>query len=81
MSEELEEFKFYADRFRGMNKVSGPHWSAILRIPKMYDMIVALQQQNAALVEQLKEANEDAEWLYRRRICQRLAPQLNHEAK
>ena len=39
-----------------------------------------LQRKNDELTEQLKQANEDAEWLYRRRICQRLAPQLN-EAK
>lgn len=41
----LDDLKYYADRYRGKHKTSGPHWSAVNRIPAMYDEIVRLQEE------------------------------------
>lgn len=53
---DLDDLKYFADRFRGRNKTSGPHWSAVIRIPAMYDEIVILR----ALLTKAKEALAEA---------------------
>lgn len=52
MSIDLNDLKYFADRYRAKYKTSGPHWSAVVRIPAMYDEIVRLQGE---LDEQKKE--------------------------
>ena len=49
----METLKFYADKYRGKNKMTGPHWSAVIRIPFMYDEIVRLAEENKSQKDEL----------------------------
>ena len=46
MDVRMEVLKWFADRYCGRNSRSGPHWSAVIRIPFMYDEIVRLTDEN-----------------------------------
>ena len=50
----LDDLKWYADRYRGKHKTSGPHWSAINRIPLMFDELVRI---NCAMESWRNELN------------------------
>jgi hypothetical protein len=43
-NEILNDCAWFAEKHRGKNKQSGPHWSTIIRFPKLYDEAVRLQQ-------------------------------------
>jgi hypothetical protein len=51
-NEILADCAWFADKHRGKNKQSGPHWSTIIRFPRLYDEAVRLQ----AETERLREA-------------------------
>ena len=44
MNEILDDCKLFADKHRGKNKQSGPHWSTIIRFPNLYDEAVRLEK-------------------------------------
>ena len=35
--QELDDFKYYADKYRGKHRTSGPHWPLIIRYIKLFD--------------------------------------------
>jgi hypothetical protein len=43
-NELLNDCAWFAEKHRGKNRLSGPHWSTIIRFPKLYDEAVRLQQ-------------------------------------
>ena len=70
----IEDFRPYADRHRGKNVLSGPHWPLVLRYPVLFDEYEKLININAQeqyrlnieiarLTAALAAANEDAERL------------------
>ena len=70
----IEDFRLYADRHRGKNVLSGPHWPLVLRYPVLFDEYEKLVNINAQeqyrlnieiarLTAELAAANEDAERL------------------
>ena len=83
-NEILDDCKQFADRHRGKNKQSGPHWSTIIRFAPLYDEAVRLQNQvrtllkskeidnetNAIMeIEQLKEAIDISHAVYDRLLA------------
>lgn len=69
MDTSMEMLKFFADKYRGKNKTSGPHWSAVIRIPWMYDEIVRLKLENdylqrkiAILEDENSERSQFGRW-------------------
>ena len=59
-NEILDDCKLFADKHRGRNKRSGPHWSTIIRFPKLYDEAVRLEKRGEYL-EQYEKLNH--EWV------------------
>lgn len=43
-NEIIDDCKWFAEKHRGKNKQSGPHWSTIIRFPKLYDEAIRLQK-------------------------------------
>ncbi len=43
-NEILADCAWFADKHRGKNKQSGPHWSTIIRFAPLYDEAIRLQQ-------------------------------------
>jgi len=43
-NEILNDCKWYADKHRGKNVKSGPHWSTIIRFPILFDEAVRLRE-------------------------------------
>lgn len=58
-NELLIDCKWFADRHRGKNKLSGPHWSTIIRFPKLYDEAVRLQQRVDTLEKYIADYMEE----------------------
>lgn len=65
MKFDLEDMRFFADRRRGRNVTSGPHWSLVMRFPRLYDYAVELE---AALLEIAEKSgtSRNADWARRR---------------
>src|SRR5574343_1224484 len=42
-NEILNDCSWFAEKHRGKNKLSGAHWSTIIRFPKLYDEAIRLQ--------------------------------------
>jgi len=42
-NEILNDCSWFAEKHRNKNKTSGPHWSTIIRFPKLFDEAVRLQ--------------------------------------
>lgn len=42
-NEILNDCSWFAEKYRDNNKTSGPHWSTIIRFPKLFDEAVRLQ--------------------------------------
>lgn len=36
---DLEDMRWYADRHRGKNVLSGPYWSLVIRFPVLFDEV------------------------------------------
>jgi len=53
-NEILNDCSWFAEKHRGKNKLSGAHWSTILRFTKLFDEAVRLQAENEKLREALK---------------------------
>ena len=51
-NEILDDCKQFADRHRGKNRLSGPHWSTIIRFAPLYDEAVRLQKRIAELEQE-----------------------------
>ena len=43
-NEILNDCSWFAEKHRGKNKTSGPHWSTIIRFTKLFDEAARLQQ-------------------------------------
>lgn len=63
----LEDCQQFADRHRGRNVMSGPHWSLVIRFVKLFDYAC---QMEAALREIADQAgtNRNADWARRRAV-------------
>ena len=48
-NEILNDCSWFAEKYRDKNKTSGPHWSTIIRFPKLFDEAVRLQKRVEAL--------------------------------
>jgi len=57
-NEILDDCKQFADRHRGKNRLSGPHWSTIIRFAPLYDEAVRLQNQVRTLLKSKEIDNE-----------------------
>jgi hypothetical protein len=51
----IEDMRYYANRHRGKNKLSGPHWPLVYRFPILFDEYEKLLEENALLKEQLEK--------------------------
>lgn len=58
----LADCKSFADKHRGKNIRSGPHWSLVIRFPKLYDEAVRLLQKVNALEAHIIQNNEYCDW-------------------
>ena len=59
----IDDWKCYADKHRGKNKTSGPHWPVILRYPILFDAFIETRAQLAeALAENSKMKAQLDEW-------------------
>lgn len=52
---DLEDMRYFADKYRGKYKTSGPHWSLVIRFPILFDECVRLQKRVDELETQLTE--------------------------
>lgn len=50
MNDFLEDCKTYAEKHRGMNRKTGPHWPLIIRFVRLFDYAVFLAVQNRKLI-------------------------------
>jgi len=50
-NEVLNDCAWFAEKHRGKNKTSGPHWSTIIRFTPLFDEAVRLQEENERLRE------------------------------
>ena len=60
-NELLNDCSWFAEKHRGKNKQSGPHWSTIIRFTKLFDEAEKLDNVNkkqAAEIEKLKKQKE-----------------------
>lgn len=55
-NEILKDCKWFAERHRGKNKTSGPHWSTIIRFTRLFDEAVRLQEKVNQLEKEVHEA-------------------------
>lgn len=55
-NEILKDCKQFAERHRGKNKTSGPHWSTIIRFTPLFDEAVRLQEEVNQLRNEVHEA-------------------------
>ncbi len=65
---DIEDFRPYADKHRGKNVMSGPHWSLVLRFPVLFDEYEKLLSVNA---DQQYKLNLDIDNLKRQLNIQR----------
>ena len=52
---DLEDMRYYADRYRGSYKNSGPYWSTIIRFPVLFDELERQIEENKKLQDRIKE--------------------------
>ena len=57
-NEILNDCSWFAEKHRGKNKQSGPHWSTIIRFTPLFDEAARLQQRVDALEAIIFEVNE-----------------------
>lgn len=55
----VEDMRFYADKYRGKNITTGPHWSLVIRFPILFDEYENLVKENKNMLELLKETLEN----------------------
>lgn len=72
-NEILDDCKQFADRHRGKNRLSGPHWSTIIRFAPLYDEAVRLQNQVRTLLKSKEIDNETNEIMEIEQLKQRIA--------
>lgn len=54
-NELLNDCRWFAEKHRGKNKQSGPHWSIVIRFPKLFDEAVRLQKRVDVLESYIDE--------------------------
>jgi hypothetical protein len=60
-NEILNDCKWYADKHRGKNVKSGPHWSTVIRFTPLFDEAVRLQQRVDTLERYISDYCSSAE--------------------
>lgn len=59
-NEILADCSWFADKHRGKNKQSGPHWSTIIRFTPLFDEAARLQQRVDTLEAYIDEFTPDS---------------------
>lgn len=60
----IEDCQQFADRHRGKNKTSGPHWSLIIRFMKLYDYACQMEASLKEIADR-SGTSRDADWARR----------------
>lgn len=55
----IEDMIYFANRYRGKHKTSGPHWSAVNRIPVLFDEMMRLRSILHEIAEEAPKRNTD----------------------
>jgi len=71
----IEDMRYFAERHRGKHKLSGPHWSLVIRFPVLFDEMMRLR----SVLEQIEHGAEHGrslDWC-RRQAKEGLEPKIS----
>ena len=62
MNFNIKDMRIFANRHRGKNKLSGPHWSTIIRFPILFDEYKKMKSRAEQAEAELAALREQTRW-------------------